>query len=155
MTLKDLEAKGWIKPFKASQTQIQNLLRLANRDILTAKQLIGSDSDWAFSIAYNAVLQAARALMFSKGYRPAAREGHHVACVRFAEAILKEKLGDEIEIFDKMRSKRHRAIYDVAGTVSLQEARAAFNFAVSLVKIINENLIQKRSQYDAKTKRAA
>lgn len=38
-------------------------------DIITARTIFASNRDWAYTIAYNAVLQAGRA-MFSKGYRP-------------------------------------------------------------------------------------
>jgi uncharacterized protein (UPF0332 family) len=140
MSLSDLRRKGLIKPFTASAQQVRKQLQLAKRDISTAKKLLGSDSDWAFSIAYNAVLQAARTLMFSKGYRPAAGEGQHVAAVNFAEEVLGTELGDEIFIFDKMRTKRHRAIYDVAGSVSQQEAKAAFAFAGTFVKVVANHL---------------
>lgn len=83
--------------------------------------------------------------MLSKGYRPAAREGHHVAIVRFAEIIFGKEMDEEISLFDKMRSKRHRIIYDVAGAVSQQEAKGAFEFAVRFVdkasKILDETKI--------------
>lgn len=141
MSLNDLQNQGLIKPIKASPSQVKARLTLAQRDIATAKKLLGSDPDWAFSIAYNAVLQAATALMLSRGYRPTAREGHHVATVRFAEAVLGKELED-IAIFDKMRQKRHRIIYDVAGAVSLQEAKAAFQFAVSFVERITKILYE-------------
>lgn len=140
MSLDDLQKRGLIKPFKASVRQVKDRLKLAKRDITTAKKLLGSDSDWAFSIAYNAILQAARALMFHKGYRPSAGEGQHVAAVNFAEATLGKEMGDDILIFDKMRSKRHRIIYDVAGSVSLQEAKAAFKFAVHFVDLVSRYL---------------
>lgn len=80
------------------------------------------DSDWAFSIAYNAILQATRALMFEKGFRPAAGEGQHKVAVQSAEIALGDKFQNEIHMFDKMRSKRHRVIYDVSGLVSRAEA---------------------------------
>lgn len=140
MNLSDLQKQGLIKPFKVSAAQVRDRLNLAKRDIATARKLLGSDSDWAFSIAYNAVLQAARALMFAKGYRPAVGEGQHMAAVRFAEAVLGKALGDEIYIFDKMRSKRHRVIYDVSGSVSEQETKSAFDFAVRFVAIVEKYL---------------
>lgn len=140
MTLDDLVKKGWIKPHKSSPIQIQERIKIAKRDIATAKKLMGGDSDWAFSIAYNAILQASRALMFSKGYRPSTGEGQHVAAVRFAEAVLGEELGDDIVIFDKMRSKRHRVIYDVSGSISAQEAESAFEFAIQFVEVVEKYL---------------
>lgn len=139
MNLSDLQNQGLIKPIKISLSQVKGRIALAQRDITTAKKLLGSDPDWAFSIAYNAVLQTASALMLSKGYRATAREGHHVATVRFAEIVLGKELED-IVIFDKMRQKRHRVIYDVAGAVSLQEAKAAFQFAVNFVERVTKIL---------------
>lgn len=143
MSLNDLLKRGWIKPFTTSPDQIQSRLTLARRDMLTAKKLLGSDSDWAFSIAYNAVLQAGRALMFAHGYRPASGEGQHVAVVRFCEDVLGNAMGDELMLFEKMRSKRHRVIYDVAGAVSLEESKAAFHFAETFVKIVTQQVSKK------------
>ena len=100
--------------------------------------MMAKDRDWAFSMAYNAMLQATRPLMFSKGFRPSTGEGQHKVAVQFAEIALGEKFQDEIYIFDKMRSKRHRVIYDVSGIISLKEARQAFEFAVKFVDKVVE-----------------
>lgn len=43
------------------------------------------DRDWAFTMAYNAILQATRALIFAKGFRPSTGEGQHRVAVQFAE----------------------------------------------------------------------
>lgn len=83
MNYEELLREGLIKPFKASDKQIRDRMALADRDIKTARMIMASDWDWGFSIAYNAVLQAARALMLSKGYRPSGGEGQHIAAVRF------------------------------------------------------------------------
>ena len=135
-----LASRGLIKPFKASTFQIKNRIDLANRDIKAARATMAHDRDWAFSIAYNAILQATRALMFDQGFRPAAGEGQHKAAVQFAEIALGDKFRDDIHIFDKMRSKRHRVIYDVSGLVSQAEARQALDFAVRYVEIVGKML---------------
>ena len=140
MNYKELLSEGLIKPFKASDKQIRDRINLADRDIKTAGAIMATDWDWGFSIAYNAMLQAARALMFSKGYRPSGGEGQHVAAVRFAEITLAERFGKDIYIFEKMRSKRHRVIYDVAGLIAEQEAKQAFNFARKFVRLIKDHL---------------
>ena len=133
---------GLIKQFKASGSQIRSRIQLAKRDIRVARTTMAHDRDWAFSIAYNAILQATRALMFAEGVRPAAGEGQHKAAVQFAEIVLGDKFQDEIYIFDKMRSKRHRVIYDVSGLVSQAEARQAFDFAVRYVEMVEKILAQ-------------
>jgi len=45
---------------------------------------------WAHNAAYNAMLQAGRALMFFKGYRPKSAE-HHLAVVSFVQAVFPTK----------------------------------------------------------------
>lgn len=140
MTYEDLLNKGSIKQIKASSTQAQSRLALAKRDIHTAQSTMTVDRDWAFSMAYNAVLQATRALMFAKGFRPADGEGQHKAAVDFAEIALGKKFQDEIYIFDKMRSKRHRVIYDVIGLVSEEETAHAHDFATRFVNEVEKIL---------------
>jgi uncharacterized protein (UPF0332 family) len=140
MAYEDLLNRGLIKPFAAGSAQSASRLALAKRDIKAAEAMLAIDRDWAFSMAYNAILQATRALMFANGFRPAAGEGQHKTAVEFAEIALGEKFHDDIYIFDKMRSKRHRVIYDALGLVSLEEARQAFAFAVRFVKEVEQIL---------------
>jgi uncharacterized protein (UPF0332 family) len=142
MTYEELLEKGLIKRIKPSPSQVKDRLKLARRDIKAAKTMMANDRDWAFSMAYNAVLQATRALMLAKGFRPAGGEGQHKVAVAFAEITLGEKFQDDIYIFDKMRGKRHRVIYDVSGLVSQNEARQAFEFAVKFVKAVEVMLEQ-------------
>ena len=48
---------------------------------------MGEDLDWVFTVAYNAALQAGRAFMFAKGYRPASAEGHKNTFAFLATAL--------------------------------------------------------------------
>jgi uncharacterized protein (UPF0332 family) len=140
MTYEDLLNRGLIKPFPSGTMQSAGRLALAKRDIKAAEAMMAIDRDWAFSMAYNAVLQATRALMFAKGFRPAAGEGQHKTAVEFAEIALGKKFHDDIYIFDKMRNKRHRVIDDALGLVSQEEARHAFAFAVRFRKEVEQLL---------------
>ena len=70
MDLDELERKGYIKRLPMDIKKIEDSLNLAKRDVNVARSVLNENCDWAFSIAYNAMLQAVRALMFSKGYRP-------------------------------------------------------------------------------------
>jgi uncharacterized protein (UPF0332 family) len=138
MNYSELQNSGLIHPYHGSKKQVQEHLKLAERDIKTSQKIIAEDWDWAFSIAYNAILQAGRTLMFYKGYRPTSGEGAHLAVVQFAEVTFGETFENEISLFDKMRRKRHKVIYDVAGIISQHEARQAFKFAKKFVRIIKE-----------------
>ena len=72
MACENLLKRGLIKPFDAAPSQISDRLVLARRDSETARSV--ANADRAYNIAYNAMLQAARALMFAEGYRTAGGE---------------------------------------------------------------------------------
>ena len=93
---------------------------------------MSTDYDWAYTIAYTAVLQAGRALMFSKGYRP---EGNsqHIPVVQFAGLFLDK---NDSVIFDRMRRKRNSSVYESSGTVTENEAEFAVRQSEILVQKI-------------------
>ena len=76
-----------IKPHRVNATEIKQFLQLARRDLSTAKLNLEDPPGWAYSIAYNSVLQAGRALMFFEGYRPRGGE-QHATVVEFVEGRL-------------------------------------------------------------------
>lgn len=135
MPFEGLLKQGRIHAHRATPEEIARLLALADRDIRMARRIMAEDWDWAFSIAYNAVLQAARAFMYSQGFRPATDQGH-----KNTFAFMREALGNEfaslIGYFDRMRTKRNHAIYDVAGLITEGEAHAIFEKAVEFVDLI-------------------
>jgi len=65
MNLYRLERDGYIKQLPINTKKAKDSLHIAKRDIITATKILEQDYDWAFSIAYNAILQCLRALMFS------------------------------------------------------------------------------------------
>ena len=89
MPFETLLAEGRIRRHTPQTRTIRDLLLLAERDARVAEQTLEVDPDWAFNIAYNAVLQAARAFMMKQGYRPRGPE-QHATVVSF----LKEALGN-------------------------------------------------------------
>jgi len=126
-----------IKPHRANQNEIKKLLQLATRDLNTAVQNLEDAPDWAYSIAYNSILQSGRALMFFEGYRPRGGE-QHATVVEFVRERLGTAYMDQVQLFDQMRRKRHRVIYEVAGLVSRKEAEQAVSFAREFVEKITE-----------------
>ena len=139
MNLSDLLAQGRIKKVDPDPKQAQECLQVAKRDLKLARKLLDGDYDWAFSIAYNAMLQSARALMFAEGY-VAKGENHHKIAVDYTDAKLGTKIRETVELFDDMRKKRHRAIYEKAGIVSEYEAKHAIETADSFLVKIEEKI---------------
>jgi len=135
--IEDLEREGLISRLRPDPQRVRDAMKLAHRDLGVATNLLGSSNDWAYTVAYNAILQAGRALMFSKGYRP---EGgnQHIAIVRFCDLFLSR---EDALWFDRMRRKRHQSVYDTAGSVSDREAENAVKKAEEIVQVI-EVLVQ-------------
>jgi len=134
--IEDLEREGLIKRLPPDKKKVRDAIALAHRDLRTSRTILSTDHDWAYAIAYNAVLQAGRALMFSKGYRPDGAN-QHISVVKFAELFLDSQ--DAI-IFDRMRRKRHSSVYDMAGSISETEAVSAVSHAEVLIRRIEDLL---------------
>ena len=134
------EEDKWEK-ISVDKSLIKNTLQLAERDLKTSKDIFkNKDYDWAFSISYNAMLQAGRALMFSEGYRPKG-EYKHVSVIDF----VKKKFGNEFAekilfMFNKIRKKRHIAVYEQINIISESEAKNALETAELFVKKVKEIL---------------
>jgi uncharacterized protein (UPF0332 family) len=136
--IEDLEREGLVRKLPIDRKKAEDAMALAHRDVRTSETILPTDRDWAYTIAYNAVLQAGRALMFSKGYRPDGAN-QHIAVVRFAELFLEK---NDALIFDRMRRKRHSTVYDTAGCISESEAEFAVKEAEILIGKI-EKLVEK------------
>ena len=139
MSYEELEAEGLIKKTKIDPQRITDSLQLARRDIETAEAILDKSYDWSYSIAYNAMLQASRALMFSLGYRPVGK-AQHVSVVRFAGEALGEEFKETVILFDRMRRTRNMSVYDTPGTISESQASNAIERARELLATIIERI---------------
>ena len=139
MTIEELLAEGRIRRQKVSRGEIGRALERAERDLKTAHKIMAEDWDWGFAVAYDAVLQASRAYMFAQGFRPASNESH-----KNTFAFMRLAMGKDYEelmaYFDRMRNKRHQAIYEIAGLITETEAHNILEKAESFVAIIREEL---------------
>jgi len=106
--------------------------------------LLNNDlEEGAFRLAYDAMLAAGRALVFSYGLRPRSI-GSHKIVVDFTERILRTDYKILVEKFNAMRKKRHYLIYGASGSVSGTEAKNAIRTARELIEKIKQE-IQKRN----------
>lgn len=139
MNLSDLLNENRIRKTEPDKKQALECIKVAERDIRVAKKLMNEDLDWAFSVSYNASLQAVRALMFSEGYYTIG-ENHHKTTVDYAIIKFGQKFKDSIELFDRMRKKRHEAVYFNAGVISKFEAEKAMEFANFILSKVKEKI---------------
>ena len=132
MAYERLLQQGRIRPYRAKPQEVERLLQVASRDLSTAAKILPDDADWAFNIVYNAVLQAARALVLHEGFRPRGA-GQHWTIVLFCQEALGQECRRQVALFDQMRRKRHRLVYEVVGLVSHHEAEQVLEFAGAFV----------------------
>lgn len=139
MRYEHLLNSGRIRAQEVSKNEIARALKRADRDLRTSKIIMAEDWDWGFAVAYNAVLQAARAYMFSKGFRTIGAEAHKNTFL-FLQEDMGAEYQDMIAYFNRMRSKRNQVIYDVAGLISETEARNLLKQAEKFVKLMKKEL---------------
>lgn len=132
MTYQPLLRAGLIEPYQVPATEIRDLLDVARRDVRTAQELVNIDLDWALIVAYNAALQAGLAFMYTKGYRPRGPDRHKTV-IRFLRAALDPSFRPKLNRLDRIRKKRHQAVYRLAGAVSETEAKGTIQFAKEFV----------------------
>ena len=77
--------------------------------------------------------------MFSRGFRPASAQGHKNTFA-FIALALNEDYRTMIEYFDRMRTKRNRAVYDIAGLITETEARNLLKQATEFIALIKGKL---------------
>ena len=143
MNLSELLSKGLVEKFQSSQDQIRNEIDIAKSDLASATKMLAIDEwGWAHNAAYNAMLQAGRALMYFKGYRPKSAE-HHLAVVSFVQVVFPTKFSAEVlQAFSKARLRRNESLYDRAGSISptqgknrVEKADTFVNKTIEILKI--------------------
>jgi uncharacterized protein (UPF0332 family) len=137
VNLSELLKKNLVEKFESDSRQIKNEIEIAKSDLVAAKKMLTiQEWGWAHNAAYNAMLQAGRALMFAKNYRPKSQE-HHLAVISFIEAVYSSKFSEDLlKSFSKARLRRNESLYDRAGSISETQA---------------QNLVQKAEILVAKT----
>jgi len=92
MNYKEFIKKGLIEEKNIGFDQINKLLERAFRNIKSARTLIkDDDKEGAFRFAYEAMLLAGRALVFSYGFRPRSI-GSHKIVIDFVSEVLEKNI---------------------------------------------------------------
>ena len=137
MPYEKLVKQGRIRAYRATPKEVQQLLQVSVRDLNAGRKNLEVSSDWAYTMAYNAILQACRALMLYEGYRPRGGD-QHATVVAFVEESLGSGYSNQVHLLDQMRRKRHRVIYEISGLIGKEESEQAINFAQDFLEILNE-----------------
>ena len=146
MNYQDLIDKGFIKKEEIGFDQISKTIGKAYQKIRASEILLENDvEEDAYALAYEAMLLAGRALVFSCGFRPRA-VGSHKTVVEFTRRIIGDRYDILVKKFDKMRKKRHYIIYGSSSDVSPTEAQNAIKSATEFLEKIKQEIAAKNPQ---------
>ncbi len=115
--------------------QISHQLERSLKDLKTAEANLEIDLTWSYTIAYHSMIRAGRALIFSKGYLPTAKNSHKTI-VELTKLMLGEEYNSLTSRFNRMRRRRHDFIYDSKNHVTPQEAESSLEAAKKLIQKI-------------------
>jgi len=135
---------GLIKEEKIDFSLTKRVVEKARRGIKSSKLLFDDgDCEGSYELAYEAMLLAGRALVFSFNFRPRAA-GSHKIVVDFVRKVLDKDNDKLVFKFDKMRKNRHYLIYGAGLAISEVEAKNAISSAKALLEEI-EIIIQEKN----------
>jgi uncharacterized protein (UPF0332 family) len=136
-------SKGLLRRQECDLRAVRRLILRANKDLKTAEANLEIDEGIAYTVAYLAMLRAARALILLKGFRPV--DGYqHKTVVEFVSHFLGKEFRVITEQFDRMRRKRNIFTYEIDISISRSEATDALNSATRFVDII-KGIVQKEN----------
>jgi uncharacterized protein (UPF0332 family) len=135
MDLRRLETLGLIEKVSPDRKQVLSQLGRARRDLLTSNANLPIDEEWAYTIAYHAMLRAGRALLLAHGYRAKGKDQHRTV-VDFSAVKLGPEFSRLAARFNQMRMKRHAFIYEAMKPVSRTEAEKSLKSAAEFVSEI-------------------
>ena len=133
MSLKEWQNYGWLRPHQTSPQEVQDLLKIVDRDMLDAKS--NASSDWRFGIAYNAALKCCAILLHSSGYRAVAAQAHQ-RTIEALPVILGDTWKADGEYLNKCRSKRNTAEYDMVGVATDNDVKELLEFTGKLKQTV-------------------
>jgi uncharacterized protein (UPF0332 family) len=137
--------RGLLKEQPPDFRQIERQILRAEKDLHTLGLVIKEDPVWASTIAYQAMLRAGRALLFSEGVLPSDGRQHKTVI-----EVTGKFLGGEYKVlvqqFERLRRKRNVFFYDSEESVSATEAVKTIQTAKTLLTTIKQHIRAKSPQ---------
>ncbi len=145
MAYEDLRERGLVEEVRPDFRQVSMLLAQAAKDMATARANLSIDKEWAYIIAYQAMLRATKALVMAEGWRVKGREQ-----ARTFVMLIGELLGEEgralVNRFDRMRRKRQDFMEEPQTPIPRYEVEGALKDAQALIERCVELAREKNPQ---------
>lgn len=145
MAYEELRERGLVEEVRPDFRQVSTLLVRASKDLSTARANVAIDKEWAYIIAYQAMLRAVKALVMAEGWRPRGRDQ-----ARTLVMLVGELLGEEgrslVNGFDRMRRKGQDFMEEPQTPIPKYEVEGALKDAQALVERLVELAREKNPQ---------
>jgi hypothetical protein len=135
MAYEDLRERGLLEDIKPNFGLVNALIGRATKDLATARATVSIDREWAYGIAYQGMLRAARGAVIAEGLRPRGREQQRTV-VLLAAAMLGEEGKQTSNAFDRMRRRWQMIQEDPSHPVSRYESETAITDAEAFVELM-------------------
>jgi hypothetical protein len=109
-TVDDLLAQGSVEQVPASQQSAEAELGRSRTHLASARKILESDPEGAYTIAYDAARRSLAAVLQNQGLRATSRGGHR-AVYDAVQAQLDPPLGSILRPFNRMRARRNEVEY--------------------------------------------
>lgn len=128
MSLDTWVQNRWLEKLESSPQEIKDLLSVADRDLEDYGLAEKLSADARLTLAYGAMISAARVALRAAGYRATRAGNEHYRTIDALEftADPEKKV---IPTIQAIRSKRNQGSYEVSGRVSDREAESAGRLA--------------------------
>jgi len=137
MAYEELRERGLVEEIRPNFRQVSKLLARATKDMATARANITIDKEWAYIIAYQAMVRAVKAVMMAEGWRVKGREQ-----ARTFVTLMGELLGEEgrtlVNGFDRMRRRRQDLMEEPQTPIPRHEVEGALRDAQVLIERLME-----------------
>lgn len=145
MNWKELLNKGQLYRKEVNFSEVDKVFSRAQRVLKSAKFLLEKDEQTTYQLAYESMMLAGRALMFSFGLRPRT-SGAHLITVEFCQSILGKEYKLLVEKFNRARKKRNYLIYGIEAIISSAETENLIKTAEQFLKTVDKKISEKKKQ---------
>ncbi|MBI4737511.1 MAG: HEPN domain-containing protein [candidate division NC10 bacterium] len=133
MAYEDLREKGLVEDIKPNFPVVSTLIARAMKDLVTARANASIDREWAYAIAYQGMLRAARAMITAEGLRPRGRDQSRTV-VLLAGAILGGDMRSLVNAFDRMRRRSQAILEEPGQPISRYEVEGSIKDAQKFIE---------------------
>jgi hypothetical protein len=131
MSLENWRKNGWLTPAEPTNSEVVQLLAVADRSIKDA-QVDGLSTDSVYMFAYDAALTICTIVLRAHGYRVAKGTSHHKRTIESLPLTLgaeTQPISDAIELASRLRNQ---AMYDHVDVAQGKDAVELLEISIAL-----------------------